>query len=72
MQWGADARIPLGFVRRKSGIRVSEGPHPGTPLVLGGGCGEGYFASMKAGLFCVCESRLPHRSPIFFLQTDRQ
>jgi len=25
---------------------------------------------MKAGIFCVCESRLSHRSPIFFLQTE--
>jgi hypothetical protein len=71
MQWGADARIPLGFVRRKSGIRVSEGPHSGPPLGIGWD-GEGYFASIKSGLFCVYESRLSHRSPIFFLQTDRQ
>src|SRR6516164_903217 len=25
-----------------------------------------------AGLFCVCESRLSHRSPIFFFRSDRQ
>jgi hypothetical protein len=39
------------------------------PLALGGWGGEGYFASMKAGLFCVCESRLSQRSPFF---SDRQ
>jgi len=64
------SRVVLPDEKRKS--ECVKDPTLRAPLALGGWGGEGYFASMKAGIFCVCESRLSHRSPIFFLQTDRR
>ena len=52
------------FVWQKTEIRAGPPSPPGIRWVGG----EGYFASMKAGLFCVCESKLSHRSPIFFFR----
>src|SRR5262249_60582200 len=48
---------PASFLpgeKRKSKLR--EGPPAPRPPGIGG-WDRGYFASMKAGLFCVCESR---------------
>jgi len=45
-------------------LREDPTPHP-----LGlGGWRVGHFGSMKAGLFCVCESRVSYRSYIVFFR----
>jgi hypothetical protein len=61
-----ESRFKFGW--RKTEIRVREGPGgPRPPSAVA----EGTLHTIaKAGMFCVCESRLSHRSPIFFLQTD--
>jgi hypothetical protein len=62
------SRIPPRFCRTKNGNQIcAKDPIPRTPLGLGGWVvWWGYFASMKTGRFCVCESRFPPLNSFFF------
>src|SRR6516165_9205176 len=57
---------PASILSGEKGNRsLSEGPGRGTPFLARLGPPK---TIDEAGLFCVCESRLSHRPPIFFLQ----